>query len=140
TRGFGSPGLLAAGTPGTIHACVSSNHTFTHVSVSSALTCPSQRPVSWPANLGPVPSPSPSPSPSPTPTPPTGSGCTGTASSGDIHCGPYSVAGDITNSNGFNTYDNTNCWGHPNCGYAISAPDPATATHVYPFSVTANEP
>lgn len=53
-------------------------------------------------------------------------------------CGPYGDAA-ITMSNGFNTYDETNCWGHPGCGYSITAP-PESGTSAAPWSVTAQEP
>ena len=48
-------------------------------------------------------------------------GCGGTASHGDVTCGPYADPG-ITMSNGYNTYDLTNCWAHPGCGYVLSSP------------------
>jgi hypothetical protein len=54
-----------------------------------------------------------------------------------VICGPYTDHGIIM-SNGFNTYDSTNCWSHPGCGYHLAAPDPA-GTSATPWSVTATE-
>jgi hypothetical protein len=64
-------------------------------------------------------------------------GCSGTAAASDVICGPYTDHG-IVMSNGFNTYDETNCWAHPGCGYHLAAPDPA-GTSATPWSVTATE-
>jgi hypothetical protein len=54
-----------------------------------------------------------------------------------VICGPYSDHG-IVMSNGFNTYDETNCWAHPKCGYHLAAPR-RTAKSATPWSVTATE-
>jgi hypothetical protein len=42
-------------------------------------------------------------------------------------------------SNGYDTYDGTNCWAHPGCGYTLTAPD-TSGTSATPWSVTAEEP
>lgn len=52
---------------------------------------------------------------------------------GDVDCGPYAYA-KITNSNGYNTYTSTDCWGHPGCGYKLESNNPGD------FQVTATEP
>jgi hypothetical protein len=63
-------------------------------------------------------------------------GCGGTASHGDVTCGPYADPG-ITMSNGYNTYDLTNCWAHPGCRYVLSAP--RRGGRAIPWSVRARE-
>ena len=129
-------GTLAPGGSGTVYACVSSNHQFTHVSVASPLACPSQQPVSWPVTGGGSPSPSPSatspaPSPSPSatsasPSPsPTATGtgawaCTtsdpqgrcGTAwdPSGPAWCGYPGITGVQGGTNGGCPYTDQNEW------------------------------
>jgi hypothetical protein len=52
---------------------------------------------------------------------------------GDVDCGPYDYVG-ITNSNGYNTYTSTDCWGHPGCGYLLESNNPGD------WQVTATEP
>jgi hypothetical protein len=64
-------------------------------------------------------------------------GCSGTATASDVICGPYTDKG-IVMSNGFNTYDETNCWSHPGCGYHLAAPR-RTAASAAPWSVTTTE-
>lgn len=102
---LGVPALGASGA-GTVYGCVnSSQHTLTHVSTTKQLSCPSQQPVNWPAQIGPAPSPSPtatptsSPSPSPSPTQ-TGGACTAMIGQ---NCGPYDDT-NIPMANGYDTY------------------------------------
>jgi hypothetical protein len=52
---------------------------------------------------------------------------------GDVDCGPYDYP-KITNSNGYNTYTSTDCWGHPGCGYLLESNSPGD------WQVTATEP
>jgi hypothetical protein len=64
-------------------------------------------------------------------------GCSGTATASDVTCGPYADHG-IVMSNGFNTYDGTNCWSHPGCRYRLTAPARGSASAA-PWRVTATE-
>lgn len=96
--------------------CVSPSPTPTETTPSPTPTEPSPTPTE--------------PSPTPTTTPPSGFSCVLT---GDVDCGPYAYD-KIVNSNGYNTYTSTDCWGHPGCGYLLESNSPGD------WQVTATEP
>ena len=53
-------------------------------------------------------------------------------------CGAYADTA-IFNSNGYNTYDLTNCWADPGCGFTLTAPDP-TGPSATPWTIHGTEP
>ncbi len=156
-----SPGA-SPGAPATIYGCVRtggtgfSKNVIFDVSVTAPPACPAgSYAVNWQGNEGTAtPSPSPSspsvtpapspttvsPGPSPTTPPPSSSpppgGCTVTGPS--VTCGPYRDAA-ITMSNGYDTYDATDCWADPSCTYVLTGP-PVSGTSATPWQVVASEP
>jgi hypothetical protein len=143
----------SAAVPGqvTIYGCLTSAGRIAKVSLTAPPSCPAgERALSWAGTAGPAPTPAPTPTPTattpapttpaPTPTPtatspPSGGGCSG--ADAQAICGAYADR-TITMSNGFDTYDETNCWADPSCTFTLSAP--ATSGHsATPWSVRASE-
>jgi hypothetical protein len=147
----------AAAVPGqvTIYGCLTSTGRIAKVSVTAPPSCPAgETALSWAGTAEPAATPAPTPTPTattsaptptpttpaPTPTPtatspPPGGGCSG--ADAQATCGAYDDRA-ITMSNGFDTYDSTNCWADPSCTFALSAPS-TSGRSATPWSVRASE-
>ena len=108
--------------------------TYVHFDFDGVAPTPNPTPTP-----SPTPTPTPTVSPTPTPTPPTGWSCVVEKSEGNTGCPdnlstPGYVYPKLPNSNGYTTYVEKDCWGHPECQYKLEANNPGD------WQVTAVEP